>query len=56
MPTVKPLPLPPPSPSGSFTKMVAWGLINPSVPPDQMIGTFLAMSSMVSPDFSAISN
>ena len=36
--------------------MVAWGLINPSVPPDQMIGTFLAMSFMVSPDFSAISS
>jgi hypothetical protein len=30
--------------SGSRVKMVACGLISPSVPPDQMIGTRLATS------------
>ena len=36
--------------SGSRVKMVAWGLMSPSVPPDQMVGTRRAISSSGRPD------
>ena len=42
--------------SGSRVKMVACGLIKPSVPPDQMMGTRLAIAATFWPVRSAMSN
>ena len=42
--------------SGSRVKIVAWGLMSPSVPPDQMMGTRLAIASTFCPDRSASSS
>ena len=46
VPTVKRFSLDFASRSGSRVKIVAWGLMSPSVPPDQMTGTRLAISSI----------